>query len=102
MTEVRPLRWEWDSNKNEANRRKHGLSFQTAILVFDDPLAVTHSDPYPYEQRWRTAGMVGTTILVVVHTSPEARSGTGYEIGRIISARKATRRERNDYEEGKY
>lgn len=58
MTEAKPLRWEWDPNKNGANQRKHGLSFQTAVLAFDDPLAVTDDDPYPHEQRWRTTGMV--------------------------------------------
>ena len=46
--------------------------------------------------------MVGTAIVVVIHTTPEARPETGYEIGRIISARKATGSERHNYEEGKY
>ena len=102
MTEATPPRWEWDPNKNEANQRKHGLSFQTAVLAFDDPLAVTDDDPYPHEQRWRTTGMVNDLLVVVVHTLPKADARTGHEIGRIISARKATKRERDDHEQGDY
>ena len=96
------MRWQWDSSKNETNRRTHGLSFETAMLVFDDPLAATIEDPYPGEQRWRTMGVVGTVIVVVVHTSPEPDLETGEEIGRIISARRATKRERAAYEEGQF
>ena len=47
-------------------------------------------------------GMVGNVVLLVVHTHPEVDSGTGEEIGRIISARKATSHERRAYEEGSY
>ena len=47
-------------------------------------------------------GMVGDQILMVSHTWPELHTETGEEIGRIISARKATRREREAYEEGHY
>ncbi|MYB84489.1 MAG: BrnT family toxin [Chloroflexi bacterium] len=99
MTDGAPF-WIWDPAKNAANRHIHGLSFETAALVFDDPLAVTIEDPYPYEQRWRTVGMVGTVLLMVVHTWPERDVDTGNEVGRVISARKATSRERNAYEEG--
>lgn len=53
------MRWTWAPGKNDANRRAHGLSFETAVLVFDDPLAATRDDPYPYEARWRTMGLVG-------------------------------------------
>ena len=100
-SEGRPrLRWTWDQGKNEANLRRHGLGFETAAFVFDDPLAATREDPYPHEQRWRTIGMVGTVVVMVVHTWPEFDMQTGEEIGRIISARKATRHERGAYEEG--
>ena len=92
--------WQWDPVKNETNRQVHGLSFETAMLVFDDPLAATLEDPYPFERRWRTVGMVGTVVLMVVHTWPDYDPRTGFESGRIISARKATSRERNAYEEG--
>lgn len=94
------MRWQWDPSKNETNRRTHGLSFETAMLVFDDPLAATLEDPYPDEQRWRTMGVVGTIVVIVVHTWPDLDPGTGEEIGRIISARRATKHERAAYEEG--
>ncbi len=65
-------------------------------------MSATREDPYPYEERWRTIGMVGTQVVMVVHTWPDLYAETGEEIGRIISARKATRREREAYEEGHY
>ncbi len=65
-------------------------------------MAATREDPYPYEQRWRTIGMVGTQVVMVVHTWPDFDTETGEEIVRIISARKATRSEREAYEEGHY
>ncbi len=91
--------WTWDPNQDRANKRMHGLSFETARLVFDDPLAASRPDPYPHEQRWQTMGMIGEVIVLVVHTWPEPDPGTGDEVGRIISARKATSRERKAYEE---
>ena len=94
------LRWTWDPVKNRTNLRSHDISFEAAIYVFDDPLAATREDPYPCEQRWRTIGMVGTQVLMVVHTWPDFDVETGEEVGRIISARKATRHEREAYEEG--
>ena len=96
------MRWTWDQVKNEANLRAHSLSFEGAVFVFDDPMSATREDPYPYEQRWRTIGMVGTQVVMVVHTWPDLDTETGEEIGRIISARKATRGEREVYEEGYY
>ena len=96
------MRWAWDQDKNDANLRVHGLSFEAAVFVFDDTMSATQEDPYPYEQRWRTIGMVGTQVVMVVHTWPDFDTETGEEIGRIISARKATRREREAYEEGHY
>ena len=96
------MRWTWDQAKNKANLRAHSLSFEAAVFVFDDPLSATREDPYPYEQRWRTVGMVGTQVVMVVHTWPDLDRETGEEIGRIISARKATRHERGAYEEGHY
>lgn len=94
------MRWTWDPAKNEANLRSHGLSLEAAVFVFDDPLSATREDPYPHEQRWRTIGMVGTQVVLVVHTWPDLDRKSGEEIGRVISARKATRREREAYEEG--
>jgi uncharacterized DUF497 family protein len=90
------LIWNWDSDKDTINDEKHGIDFQTAILVFEDPYTITEEDPYPYEQRWRTTGMVRETVLTVIHTWVDTPS----ETGRIISARTATQREIRTYEEG--
>ena len=88
--------WNWDSDKDSTNDEKHGIDFQTAILVFDDPYSITEEDPYPHEQRWRTTAMVRQTVLTVIHTWVDATD----ETGRIISARPATSREIRAYEEG--
>ena len=98
------MRWIWDEEKNRANRRDHKVSFEAAQLVFDDPLAITVPDPFPGEERWRTVGSPSPAagiVLFVVHTWPAADE-SGEEVGRIISARKATRNERRAYEEGNF
>jgi hypothetical protein len=93
------MRFEWDEEKNRKNRRKHGVGFETAALVFDDPYALTRRDTaHAEEERFLTLGAIGPgAILLVVHSSFE-NSG-GQEVIRIISARAATSRERNIYEE---
>jgi uncharacterized protein (DUF4415 family)/uncharacterized DUF497 family protein len=53
------LRWTWNADKNRANRRDHGIDFETAALVFDDPLALTKPDPHPDGDRLRTVGVIG-------------------------------------------
>ena len=95
------MRWAWDSGKAAANRAKHGLSFETAALVFDDPLHASTPDPHPDGDRWNTIGLVGRVVLTVVHTWPTS-DADGEPVGRIISARKATARERRAYEEGAF
>ena len=94
--------WTWDENKNRTNRQKHGLSFETAKLVFEDPLMVQRPDPDQAEDRWHTVGMIGNVVVIVAHTWPKPENGTGIEEGRIISARKATAHERRAYEEGDF
>ena len=94
--------WIWDEEKNDANRKKHGLSFETAQLVFDDPFAASRLDPFPFEERWRTIGAIGPVVVIVIHTSLETDPDTGEESGRIISARKATSHERQAYEDGDF
>jgi uncharacterized protein len=96
------LRWIWDETKNTTNKRKHGLSFETAILVFEDPLAASRQDPYPREERWQTIGLIENTCILVIHTWPKLNRATSEETGRIISARAATARERKIYEEGEF
>jgi uncharacterized DUF497 family protein len=90
------VNFEWDPGKARQNRRKHRVSFQEAATVFGDPLAVTYSDPDHSlsEQRFITIGMSGAgKVLMVAHSDHNEESV------RIISARKATQREREHYEE---
>ena len=93
------MRYEWDDAKNNANRAKHHLSFETASEVFDDPLHLSKPDRIiDGEQRWQTIGVVGGLALIVVaHTYWD---DDGDEVIRIISARLASKRERRDYENG--
>ena len=88
----------WDDGKNRRNLRKHGLGFETAALVFDDPYALTRRDDSLHdEERWITLGAVGLgAVFLVVHTHYETH---GEEVIRIISARAAEPRERKSYEE---
>lgn len=93
------MEFTWDAKKNRLNRRKHRVSFETAALVFDDPFHVSILDrEVDGEWRWQTIGVVGAmqVPLLVAHTVDEEA-----EMIRIISARKATRRERNVYAQGR-
>jgi uncharacterized protein len=96
--------WTWDPAKDRENLRKHGIGFETAQLVFDDPLALSRLDDGQHEEeRWHTVGMVaGVAIVLVVHTAQELGAEGEEAMGRIISARKATRSERRAYEEGDF
>jgi uncharacterized DUF497 family protein len=96
------MRWAWDPDKAAANRSKHGLSFETAILVFDDPFHASKPDPHPDGDRWQTIGRVGPVLLLVIHTWPESGFEEDEAAARIISARKATPCERRVYEEGSF
>ena len=91
--------FERDETKNRRNCVKHGVSFEAATLVFDDPHAIGVPDHTEEgEERWRTVGIAaGVVPLLVVHTH---REEGGEEYIRIISARKATPQERKIYEEG--
>jgi hypothetical protein len=86
----------WDETKNRINRRKHGVSFETAVRIFEDPSVVSYRDRVvDEEERWHAIGCAGGfAILLVVHTSEEQH---GEEQIRIISARKASPRERDIY-----
>ena len=87
--------FDWNPEKEVRNRRKHGVSFREAATVFGDPLSTTFSDPdhSKEEERHITIGMSQQgRILVVAHTEEG-------DTVRIISARRATRRERRFYEE---
>jgi uncharacterized protein len=92
------IRFEWDADKAAANVRKHGLSFDTASLVFADPFALALQDRFEGgEHRWQTIGAIqGELVILVAHT---VREGDGEELIRIISARRADRKERKLYAE---
>ena len=92
------LQFSWDENKDRSNYRKHGVYFETATLVFDDPYSVMLRDRVvDGEQRWHTIGLVeGVLLLLVVHTM---HGEDEEEIVRIVSARKATTQERRLYED---
>ncbi len=91
------MQFEWDDAKNLVNQIKHHVSFETAVEVFNDPLHRSIPDRVvDGEQRWQTIGHVGAVVvLIVAHTY---RDDEDEERVRIISARKATRKERRDYE----
>jgi uncharacterized DUF497 family protein len=86
--------FEWEPDKAEANRRKHGVDFADAVGVFDDPFALTQEDPHPSEHRFVTIGRDFLERAVLV-----SWLWRGQNI-RLISARKATPRERRQYTEG--
>ena len=93
------MRFEWDVAKSRDNRRKHGVSFETARLVFEDPNHLSIQDRFEAgEERWQTMGLVGAVaLLLVAHTVADL---DGEEVIRIISARKATPSERRKDHEG--
>ena len=88
------MRYQWDRNKALTNLNKHGIDFADAVSVFSDELAISIFDSGFEEERFIIIGVDAfSRILVVVYTLRDD------EI-RLISARKATRNERRQYEEG--
>ncbi len=85
--------FEWDENKNRANIANHGYSFEDAIRIFDGSTIDMVDDRFEYDElRTVSIGTTnGITLLVVVHTD---RQG----VTRIISARRAEKHERRQYE----
>jgi uncharacterized protein len=90
------IRFEWHEAKNRSNGKKHGIDFETAQLVFDDPHCISFVERVnDGEERWYSIGSIENIIvIVVVHTYREEGLD---EVIRIISARRATRHERNLY-----
>jgi hypothetical protein len=93
------MRFSWDVGKSRLNEAKHGVDFETATLVFDDPFHISLMDRVEHgEERWQTVGMANDVMmLLVAHTLWDEN---GDEVVRVISARKATPGERKRYEEG--
>jgi uncharacterized protein len=90
------MTFQWDPGKSNSNAKKHGVSFEEAVTVFGDPLAVTILDPDHSvgEFRFLTTGQSRLQrLLVVAHTERESEV-------RLISARLATRQEKRRYESG--
>ncbi len=93
------MKFEWDEEKAYGNILKHGISFDQAITVFDDPFALISPDEKHSDAGEIREWLIGESddgVLVVVFT--RRRHG---QIYRIISARPANRRERKRYEEFK-
>ena len=85
---------EWDPAKAQSNLEKHEVAFSDAVIVLEDPRALTIEDEHPQERRFITLGIDASgKLLVVVYTFRG-------DVVRLISARKATSRERKMYEEG--
>ena len=91
------MRFQWDPPKAEANLRAHGVSFSEAVTVLEDSFALTREDPDTSgELRFVTLGLSDRrNLLVVVYTYQEP------DIIRLISAWKATTRQRVRYEKGR-
>jgi uncharacterized protein len=90
------VRFEWNEHKRARNLKMHGIDFRESEEAFDDPLALLRSDPdhSRVEQRFIIVGRSKSgRVLLTVFTER-------YEQIRIISSRRATRREVRDYEEG--
>ncbi len=90
--------YEWDPKKATVNLRKHGMSFEEAATVFLDPLAITFPDPDHSDEEDREITIGLTTKPRVVFASHSPRG----DRTRIIGARRATPKERKQYEEGTY
>jgi hypothetical protein len=87
------MKFEWDEAKNHANRRKHGLDFADAPLVFAGRTLTFEDLRRPYgEPRYLTVGTLAERVVIIAHTHRD-------EVTRIISMRKANARERARYQE---
>ena len=92
------ISFEWDEKKNRANIRKHGVTFEEAMTVFFDDNAILFDDPEhsDREERFLLLGMsTEANVMIVCHCCRQSDT-----VIRIISARKATRKEEQRYAEG--
>jgi uncharacterized protein len=93
------MQFDWDAGKARRNLQKHGIAFERAITAFDDPFALIASDDKHSNTEEVREWLIGESddgVLVVVFTRRDAG-----QVYRIISARRASRRERKRYEEFK-
>ena len=92
------MKFEWDKNKEKTNIQKHGVTFEQASYVFSDPYALNKYDNEhsENEDRWLLLGKsLNEIILIVVHTF---KNRNDFELVRIISARRATKIEKQIYQ----
>ena len=92
------MRFEWNNKKEKLNIQKHGVTFEQASYVFADQYSLNKFDDKhsEHEDRWIILGKsLNQTLLLVVHTF---RNNNGIEFVRIISARKATKNEKQTYQ----
>lgn len=91
------IQFEWDPAKARRNQQKHGISFEIARHAFDDPHALSEQDRIEDgERRWQTLGLVKDLLLVLVAHTVQGEGAD--ETVRIISARRASRKERKRVE----
>jgi uncharacterized DUF497 family protein len=92
------IRYEWNTDKSRGNRKKHGVAFEAAAKVFNDPFLLLTKDRIEEgEQRWQAIGAAEAAILLVVHAYRMESEHGEEEITRIISARPANKSERRRY-----
>ena len=88
------MKFIWDRRKNEANIKKHELDFADAYMVFESPMLVGLDEREEYgEDRWISVGLMENRVVVIIFTEPEE------DTIRVISFRKATTDEQNNYEQ---
>ena len=85
------MKFEWDKSKQTSNLRKHGIDFSDVSIVFDGSIVTVEDDRSDYgEERFVTFGLLQGHVVAIVHTESE-------DYIRIISARKATKYEQENY-----
>ncbi len=89
-----PRRFEWDENKNKINQSKHRISFDDVKDLFDDEDRIQYIHFRGGERRWRTVGSILGVIFAVVYTMRNT-------VFRLISARRASKKEKRDYLDNK-
>ena len=91
------MQFSWDENKNKKNKQKHKISFELTKQVFNDPHLLSWVDSKSQkEERWIGLGRIDSLVVIVaVHTF--RRHNNEQETNRIISARKATKKEYETY-----
>ena len=87
------MKFEWDENKRQSNLRKHGIDFQEAYEIFNNPMLRRIDNRFDYgEDRWTVLGMTHKCVVLFVYTELDE------ETIKLISIRKATKNEKKTYE----